>query len=168
MRELQEVYGLYEGVLLPGNPEYPNIPLVFKKSDGAMTILLNKSPEYDFRMFLPKCTLYGKIFVSPRNFRSRNAIGMRYKNYLENTAYIMRSHIKEPDLWVLFVKTPEKWRYLILPLSNEQWIIIKECFKEIRKKSSKFKIKARIHADWGEDVNYSDFTKFLIFYIQRC
>lgn len=120
MRELQETFGFDENIFATRKVEYPISPLVFKRNDDKFTVVFNKSPEYDYRVTLPRGKLFVKIFVSPRKFNSRDAIGTRYKTYLDKSRPIFQSYATDDDLWFIFVKTPDSWVWYLSALSKKQ------------------------------------------------
>lgn len=129
MKEIQVEFGLippftekgedYEQILSK-KIEYPINPVVFKNEDEKFTIIHNKTLEYDYRVVLLRGRLFIKIFISPRNFQSRDAIRARYQRYLEKSEPIIKSYATDDDLWFTFVKTPSGWAWYLSPLSHHQ------------------------------------------------
>lgn len=146
MKEIQDEYGLYPGILTNKDPEYP-IP--YFPETGCLSP--NKSFEYDFRVkILENCEIFIKIFESSRNFKTVSAVGNRYKRYIERAAPLIISYVKESDIWVLFVKSPTRWHFLILPISSDQLKICDKIFQEMRLNSTKNAILDGIRKDLNE------------------
>lgn len=174
MNEIIKEFGLFTPLtidkthvpLLVKNIEYPPSPPVYLTNDKKITITFNKSQEYDYRIELINGSrLFVKIFVSPRNFKSWGPIIGRYKKFIEKNHPIIQSYAKITDLWILFVKTPEKWQYATVPLSEDQWILIKMCYERVHKKSRKIKILKKIREDLGISEDYPVFVRFLLTFI---
>lgn len=143
MKEIQVEFGLIppfkkDGVdyeqIFTKKIEYPLNPVIFKNKDEKYTIIFNKTLEYDYRVVLPRGRLFIKIFISPRNFQSRDAIRSRYQRYLEKSESILKSYATDDDLWFTFVKTPSGWVWYLSPLSHHQELQIDTTIRRARRR----------------------------------
>lgn len=154
-REIEEKFNNFS-LRTSMKPDYKItvIPKDEKKS-AIQSITKNKDTEYDIRVNLPTGRLFIKIFKYARNFNSSEAIANRYGTYILSARPIIESIAKRGDLWLLLVKTPKGWNYLIHPIIEEQRGLIEHLLQRARRQKHK-----------TED-DLSELQLFMIFWIKR-
>ncbi|MGV8129576.1 MAG: hypothetical protein ACP5NN_06770 [Methanolinea sp.] len=140
-------------------PDYKII--VSPKDEGnwkVQRITINNDTEYDVLVEHPTGRIFIKIFKYSRNFHSSEAIETRFKSYILSAGPVIESYAQRGDLWLLFVKTPKEWNYLINPIFEEQRELAGHLLQRARRqKTNKFK----------EMDNVSELNLFLFSWIKR-